>query len=99
MRSNKRTIDDRQLEEADQVWERRCGDGPGDEYVEALRQCLASLPERSQELLRATYADGEGRGAAGARLGLGSDGVKSALRRLRARLHDCVTRRLEEERR
>lgn len=63
----------------------------------ALRQCVADLPARSRELLAATYGDGLGRPAAGARVGLGVDGVKSALRRLRARLFDCITKRLEDE--
>ncbi len=95
LRSNKRVLDERQLEEADEVWERRCGSGSGDDYVEALQHCLAALPERSQELLRSTYSQGDGRVDAGARFGLSADGVKSALRRLRSGLHKCITRRLQ----
>ena len=50
---------------------------------------------RSRTLLQATYGDGDGRTAAGARVGLGEQGVKSSLRRLRAFLHDCIRQRLE----
>jgi DNA-directed RNA polymerase specialized sigma24 family protein len=77
------------------VWIARCGDGPGDDYTDALRACVEQLPERSRLLLRATYCEDKGRNAAGERCGLGRDGVKSALRRLRTFLHGCITRRLE----
>lgn len=96
LRSTKRTINERQLDEADEIWDRRCGDGLGDDYVAALQRCLATLPERSQQLLQATYSDGDGRVAAAARFGLGVDGVKSALRRLRTWLHDCITVRMQQ---
>ena len=87
---------ERELAEADAVWDARCGEGPGDDYVDALRACVERLPPRSRQLLAATYGDGDGRAASGARFGLGKNGVKSALRRLRAFLHDCITKRLEE---
>ncbi|MFT4513765.1 MAG: RNA polymerase sigma factor (sigma-70 family) [Planctomycetota bacterium] len=96
LRSNKRTIDERQLQEADEIWDRRCGDGLGDDYVDALQRCVATLPERSRQLLQATYSDGDGRATAAARFGLGVDGVKSALRRLRTWLHDCITKRMQQ---
>jgi DNA-directed RNA polymerase specialized sigma24 family protein len=95
LRSWRRRGSEAQVLAADAVWQARCGDGPDDDYVDALRVCIARLPGRSRALLAATYGDGEGRAAAGARLGLGPDGVKSALRRLRAFLHDCISKRLE----
>ena len=88
-------VNERELAEADAVWDARCADGTGVDYVDALRACVERLPERSQALLAVTYGDGDGRAASGARFGLGKDGVKSALRRLRAFLHDCITKRLE----
>jgi RNA polymerase sigma-70 factor (ECF subfamily) len=95
LRSKRRTLADREVDEADRVWVAKCGDGMGDDYVDALRACVERLPSRSRELLHATYGDGDSRTAAGARVGIGRDGVKSALRRLRSFLHDCITRRLE----
>lgn len=88
-----------EIVEADRLWDERCGggDGTGDDYLRALRACVATLPPRSRELLCATYADGEGRAAAAARIGIGIHGVKSALRRLRAFLHDCIRARLANE--
>jgi RNA polymerase sigma-70 factor (ECF subfamily) len=98
LRSRQRRSSEREVEEADAVWTARCGEGPGDEYVDALRACMAQLPERSRALLAATYGDGAGRAEAGERVGIGRDGVKSALRRLRTFLHDCITRRLARTR-
>lgn len=94
LRTTAGRANERELAEADAVWDARCGDA-GDDYVDALRACVERLPERSRELLAATYGDGAGRAASGARFGLGANGVKSALRRLRAFLHDCITKRLE----
>lgn len=88
---------DRQwLTDADTVWDARCADG-GEDYVEALRSCLDRLPERSRSLLTVTYQSKASRAAASAAFGIGEQGIKSALRRLRSFLHDCIARRLREE--
>ncbi len=97
LKSLRRRVDEREIDEADRVWDARCGDGAGDDYVTALRACVAELPERSRALLEATYGERRGRAASAVALGLTADGIKSALRRLRAALHDCITRRLAEE--
>jgi DNA-directed RNA polymerase specialized sigma24 family protein len=98
LRSKRRKLTDREIEEADLVWTARCRDGLGDDYVDALRGCVERLPERSRSLLAATYGQGEGRAAAGASIGIGMEGAKSALRRVRAFLHDCIRRRIEAQR-
>lgn len=98
LRSKKRAITEREVDEADRVWAERCGEGAGDDHVDALRACLDRLPPRSRELLAATYGEGDGRAAAGAKIGIGKDGVKSALRRLRTFLHDCIRKRIEAQR-
>lgn len=98
LRSHARRVDEREVDAADLVWTQRCGDGTGDDYVDALRACVARLPPKSRALLANTYGDGDGRAASGAAFGLSRDGVKSALRRLRAFLHDCIRRRLEIDR-
>jgi RNA polymerase sigma-70 factor (ECF subfamily) len=100
LKSRRLKVAEREVEDADRVWDERCGDGTGDDYVAALRACLADLPERSRALLEATYGERRGRGASAQALGMSADGIKSALRRLRAFLHDCIARRqrLEERR-
>lgn len=84
----------REVELADEVWCQQCGSADGDERIDALRRCVEELPERSRALLQRVYADGAGRAAAGATFGLSADGVKTALRRLRDGLRECVQRRL-----
>lgn len=83
-----------QVEAADEVWDRRCGDDAGDGYLSALRECVAALPARSRAMLQQAYDERHGRQAIGERLGLTADGVKTALRRLRTALRQCIERRL-----
>lgn len=96
LRRHRGRLTERELADADAVWDRRCGDG-GDAYVLALRTCVRRLPERSQRLLQAIHGAGASRTEAAALLGLGKHGVKSALQRLRALLRDCIERRLRQE--
>lgn len=82
----------REVEHADEVWDQHCG-GDGSDYLDALRRCVDELPERSRSLLEATYDDRAGRRETAARFGMTENGIKSALRRLRSALHDCIERR------
>ncbi|MBZ0152319.1 MAG: sigma-70 family RNA polymerase sigma factor [Planctomycetes bacterium] len=72
---------------------RELGDDGGDAAVAALRQCVSALPARSRRALDLCYRDGLPRAAAAGALGLGVDGLKSLLARLRAALKDCIERR------
>lgn len=87
----------RDIEEGDRVWDERCGSDHGNRRLDALRACLARLPDKSQRMLNAVYRDGEGRRQVGQRFGLGPQGVKSALRRLRHALERCIGERLEAQ--
>lgn len=93
LKSRRRRQSLREVDEADRVWDARCADR-GEEYLAALELCVDQLPERSRALLAATYGERRGRAAAGADFGMRPEGIKSALRRLRAFLHDCIERRL-----
>lgn len=84
----------REVEIADEVWDADCADGTGDLRADALRSCIEALPPRGRALLERTYVDGVGRRGSGGEFGLVADGVKTALRRLRAALRTCVERRL-----
>lgn len=79
-------------------WSEVAGPGGGDEHLAALRRCLHELPQRSQRALQLRYGDGAARAAIARELGLGEEGVKSLLERLRAALAACVQKRREEER-
>ena len=83
----------REVAHADEVWDEQCGDGHGSGYVDALRDCVGELPQRSRELLEVTYEDRIGRGETARVFGMTENGIKSALRRLRSALHDCIERR------
>ncbi|MBL8755861.1 MAG: sigma-70 family RNA polymerase sigma factor [Planctomycetes bacterium] len=83
-----------QVEAAELVWDRRCGDDDGDGYVDALRQCLQALPARSRTLVLECHEPDAVRGEVAQRFGLSVEGVKTALRRLRATLRQCIERRL-----
>jgi RNA polymerase sigma-70 factor (ECF subfamily) len=79
--------------DVEQVFVELAGDSAGEEYVAALRECLAVLAPRERELLELRYREGAGHAAIGARLRLGEEGIKSLLRRVKARLRACVARR------
>jgi RNA polymerase sigma-70 factor (ECF subfamily) len=72
---------------------RRPGD-TFDEKLDALRDCVQLLPEPYATAIRLRY--GEDLGVAGivARLGLAAETVKKRLQRAKARLLDCIHRKL-----
>lgn len=87
----------REVEGADELWQRECGDD-GDARIDALQQCVGELPERSRELVQRHYANHEGRAEIAAAMAMTPDGVKTALRRVRDGLRECVERRLRRQR-
>lgn len=78
-------------------WAEVAGDDGGDAQLAALRRCLQELPERSRRALELRYRDGVQRAAIAHELGLGEEGVKSLLVRLRAALAACMQRRGQED--
>ena len=74
---------------------RRCaGDDGGEAWRAALALCLAQVEAAPRQALELRYGNGLSREELSARLGLGADGVKSLLRRMRIRLRHCVERRM-----
>ena len=72
----------------------RCeGDDEGRGYRQALEQCLDALDARDRQALELRYGQGASRAAIGTALGLGEEGVKGLLRRVRARLKACIEQR------
>lgn len=71
------------------------GDG-GELQLQALRRCLQELPERSRRALELRYGDGASRAAIAAAVGLGEEGAKALLARVRAALGACIERRLRD---
>jgi RNA polymerase sigma-70 factor (ECF subfamily) len=70
-------------------------DGDGFEYLQALQECLEQLPARQREAIDMRYWQRAGRAEMAQRLGIGEDGVKMLLRRIREALAKCVSGKLE----
>jgi RNA polymerase sigma-70 factor (ECF subfamily) len=88
----RREVDD--LDALHAAWVEVAGSDAADERLRALRLCLDELPARSRKALELRYGDGAPRAAIARELGLGDEGVKSLLVRLRAALAACVRRRI-----
>ena len=66
----------------------------GSDRTEALRQCVGSLPDRSRQLLVLRYEEDLSGEQIAQRLGGSVDAIYQTLSRLRARLEECIRRRL-----
>lgn len=62
--------------------------------IAALRECIDRLPGRSRRLLNLRYEQGMALAQIAAEVGLGGEGVRKALARLRFALKTCVDRRM-----
>ena len=85
------------LDRLDAAWATQMGDDAGQSKREALVLCLQSLPERSRRAVLLRYQEGLSREAIAAQTGLGVEGVKSLLERVRAALAGCIERRVRHE--
>ena len=79
---------------AEKAWTEFEREDGGQGYLEALRECLRSLGERSARAIDLQYAQRKRQSAIAERLGISESGVKSILVRARKRLRECVERRL-----
>jgi RNA polymerase sigma-70 factor (ECF subfamily) len=92
-------LDEATLQRAEEVWSREfLAAGDGFDYAEALRGCLLRLSARQRQLLDLRYAHDKSRAEMAELMSLTEDGVKMALRRIRALLADCIQQRLVAER-
>jgi RNA polymerase sigma-70 factor (ECF subfamily) len=87
-------LDSGYVERAEALWAQEFGSSDGSDHLAALRQCLQGLPQRQQEMLRLQYSLRKSRADIAIASGLTEDGVKTAMRRLRAALAQCIQRRL-----
>ena len=62
--------------------------------MEALRECLASVPEKSRQLLHLRYFDGHSCDEVASRVGASVDAVYQRLSRLHRQIKQCVDQRL-----
>jgi len=83
-----------ELDEADAAWLGYLRRDGGEEWLQALRECTGELDGRARQAVQLHYEQRQGRQQIGQALGIGEDGVKSLLRRVREVLRRCVERRL-----
>lgn len=84
-----------QLELAESVWAEVTGPDGLSNYLDALRDCLDSLTERSRQAIQLFYRDEQARVEIAQQLKMKPDGIKSLLRRSRERLRECVERKVK----
>ncbi|QDU84687.1 ECF RNA polymerase sigma-E factor [Planctomycetes bacterium Pla163] len=65
------------------------------EELDALRVCLDHLPDDARSAVRLHYTDGHRGPELAERLGRSVEATKKLMQRVRARLFDCMTMRLE----
>ncbi|MEM6569978.1 MAG: sigma-70 family RNA polymerase sigma factor [Planctomycetota bacterium] len=65
-----------------------------EDRLEHVGRCVEALPERMRDALRYRYDDELGANAIGERLGLTGPNARKVLERARARVADCIRRRL-----
>jgi len=82
------------LEALHAEWIEVADDDAGEARRRALRHCLDELPPRSRRALELRYGEDSRRSAIARELGLGDEGIKSLLTRLRSALAACVQRRI-----
>ncbi len=63
---------------------------PREDDLDALRDCVARLPDASRRIVRDHYAEGQPLARVAARLGRSADSLKVTLFRIRASLRECV---------
>ncbi|MFO7898420.1 MAG: sigma-70 family RNA polymerase sigma factor [Planctomycetota bacterium] len=90
-------LDPQALELAEDAWSRTFAGDDGAGYLAALQACAEEAPGRSRQILDLRYRQQKSRADMAAALSMTENGVKSALRRIRERLRDCVQRRLGRE--
>ena len=94
LRQRERTLADRLLDDAvsaafDEFQAARRQD-EAESWREALRRCLERVPERSNGVLRARFADELSYHQIGERLGMTIEAVRKALFRLKKQVRSCV---------
>ncbi|MCM8538575.1 MAG: RNA polymerase sigma factor [Lentisphaeraceae bacterium] len=67
------------------------------QQMDALRDCLESVPEKSRELLKLRYFEGHSCGEVGRIIGVGLDAVYKRLSRLHKNIKSCMECKLQPD--
>lgn len=82
------------LDKADRVFKKYAGRDGGDEYLNALRDCVKTLADKARTGIELQYKSRLSQAEIADRLGMKPNGVKTLLQRARQHLRECVERRL-----
>lgn len=95
LRTLRRGLEQASDADLDAVFVRYAGPlGDDGSYLDALSDCVERLDVRAKRLLHLRYTENRSRTEIADRLRLEVEGVKSSLRRTKAKLRACVERRL-----
>jgi RNA polymerase sigma-70 factor (ECF subfamily) len=83
------------IEQLSQNWESWAGEDNGEELVDALRCCLASLGDRAKLALELRFRDHASRETIAATLGMSEHGAKNLMQRAKKTLRDCIESKLQ----
>ncbi|MCB9935586.1 MAG: sigma-70 family RNA polymerase sigma factor [Planctomycetes bacterium] len=79
-----------ELEQVEAEWNELVGEEDGAALAAALKECLKQLEDKPKQALDLQYQQGKQRVEIAATLGMTDDGVKTLLRRTKARLRKCM---------
>lgn len=97
-RKEKRRVSEVDLDAAEAVWgEALTTASEWDDQVDAARGCVEKLDGRAAQAIDLQYKQSETREAIAERLGMTADGVKTLLRRTRAKLRECIEQTLARQ--
>lgn len=84
-----------ELEHVEAEWTDLVGKEDGAELVTALKECLGQLDEKPKQALDLQYKEGKQRIEIADAMGMTDDGIKTLLRRTKARLKKCMELRVK----
>ncbi len=83
-------------EQVEEVWNRWAGaDLSGDEYLDALHECLNGLTDRARLALRMRYASSSSRSEIGSELGITEHGARNLIQRAKEQLRECLSQKIK----
>jgi RNA polymerase sigma-70 factor (ECF subfamily) len=85
-----------ELEQVETEWVQLVGDEDGAALSEALKECLKQLEDKPRQVLDLQYKEGKQRIEIAEALGMTDDGIKTLLRRTKARLRKCMEMKVKQ---
>ena len=81
------------VEKFERAWSDLISDGNGEDYLDALRNCLQKISQRSRWALEMRFRDKLSRAKIAASLDITENGAKNLMQRAKSRLRECIERK------